>query len=341
MEETESKIEGESEEESSPSTEVDGVKVGPQVPPETESAPPPSTPQPRAHFPGELPISFQEALAQTSKRNRLSFLLFVFFNQPILGALPHKVKMDLEARIDRPACFSASGATGLNILLNLIAYPVVLVLLAALVSGVDVLFSQKVNGYILVGLLLGLVEGFYRLREGVLQVKPEEELVFRASFYGAPLAGLLSGFLARHSGLLRRIPIPVEGFYGKGFVDKRERERRYGQVYTIEDLGEAYHLRMEFPRKIPDIELLGSSTLQGEMPDYDYELVLKDGHFIVKGRCVDEMVKKITGNAGAFPSGFTTVIPLQEKVHGFSHHYGDKFLEVLLVKEKSGGESPG
>ncbi len=341
MEETEGKVESESEKESSPSPEVVGLAGEPQAPPESETAPPPSGPQPQVPFPGELPISFQEALAKISKRNRLSFLLIVFINQPILGSLPHQVKMDLEARIDRPACFTTSVATGLNVFLNVIAYPLVLMLLAALMNGVDVLFSQKVNVFILLGLFFGVAEGFYRLREGVLQVKPEEELFFRASFYGAPLAALLHGFFARHSGLLRRLPVSVEGFYGKGFVGKLERERRYGQAYTIEDLGEAYLLRMEFPRKVPDIGLLVDSDLPSEMPDYDYELVLKDGHFIVKGRCGDERVRKITGNAGAFPSGFTTVVSLQEKVQGFSHHYENKLLEVLLVKVKLGSESPG
>lgn len=340
MTEIDSKPQENLEGESGTSEEPDGESGDQQAVPVAGKPVPADTPQSQVRFPGELAISFREALAQVPRRNRPGFLLLVSILQPILGALPHPFKVDLEARIGKPMCFSAAGATGLNIFLNFIVYPLALMLLAVILMGVDVLFSQSLNGFILTGLFIGFAEGFFRLREGVFQVRPEEELVFRASFYGAPMVGLFQGLLARHSGLLRRMPVPVEGFYGKGFVDKLERERRYGQAYTIEDLGRAYHLRMEFPRKTPDIGLLASADLPADMPDYAYELDLKDDHFIIKGRCVDERVKKITGNVGAFPPGFTTVIPLQERVRGFSHYYENKLLEVLLLKETVASPSP-
>jgi len=291
-------------------------------------------PQAQRHFPGELPGSFEEVLTRIPRRNPLGFLLVVCVLQPVLGALPHDVKAELEARIDKPLCFNAARATGLNILCNMILYPVVLMVLAAMVRGVDILFSQNINVFILTGIFLGLVEGGYRLRDGIFHVKPEEEVVLRGAFYGMPMVGLVHGFVSRNSGLLRQLPIPIEGFYDKGFVEKLERERRYGQAYTLEDLGDAYHLRMEFPRLTPDIGLAGRTDLPREMPDYAYELELKDGHFIVKGRCVDERVRKVTGNVGAFPSGFTTVIPLGERVQGYSYHYDDKILQVILLKEQ-------
>jgi hypothetical protein len=125
----------------------------------------------------------------------------------------------------------------------------------------------------------------------------------------------------------------VDGFYEKGFVEKLERERRYGNVYTLQDWGGAYFLRLEFPRKVPDIGLPVRSKLPDEMPDYDYDLILKDGHFVVKGRCTDEKVRSISSSVGAFPPEFTTVIALQDKVHGFSHRYENKLLEVLLLKK--------
>jgi len=92
---------------------------------------------------------------------------------------------------------------------------------------------------------------------------------------------------------------------------------------------------MEFPRKVPDIGLPVRSKLPDEMPNYDYQLILKDGQFIIKGRCPDENVRRLAGNVGAFPAEFTTVISLEEKVGGFSHRCKDKLLEVLLLKENS------
>jgi hypothetical protein len=35
---------------------------------------------------------------------------------------------------------------------------------------------------------------------------------------------------------------------------------------------------------------------------------------------------------GAFPPEFTTVIPFEQRISGFAHHFENKLLEVLLVK---------
>jgi hypothetical protein len=68
------------------------------------------------------------------------------------------------------------------------------------------------------------------------------------------------------------------------------------------------------------------------MPDYDYELSLEDGAFVVRGRVADPVVRRLTGVAPAFPSEFTTRVPLRDRVAGFRHRYRDKTLEVILPK---------
>ncbi|MGH7835821.1 MAG: hypothetical protein ACREQK_19410, partial [Candidatus Binatia bacterium] len=98
---------------------------------------------------------------------------------------------------------------------------------------------------------------------------------------------------------------------------------------------DSYLLRMEFPRKVPSIGLTMGSQLPAEMPDYDYELTLKNGVLIVKGRCPDERIRKASSSMGAFPPEFTRAIPLQESVEGFVHRYHNKVLEVLLVKQRN------
>ncbi len=285
-------------------------------------------------------MTFKEVLERIPAKQPGVASILTLLMQPILGALPNQVKKDLEVTVGNRIVFSAAAATGLNILLNLFGYPVLLMLVAIGLNGLDVVFSQKINGFVLLGISLGILEGFYRIKEGLLYAKPVEEMIFRASFYGGPLSVLAPWFAGRPK-LLRDIPVPVEGFYGKGFVDKLERERRYGHAYTIEDLGVAYHLRLEFPRRVPEILLLEHSDLPSEMPDYDYDLTLKDGHFIVKGKLTDQRVRRFCGNVGAFPGEFTTVIPLDETVEGFSHRFENKLLEVLLLKGKFDGESVG
>jgi hypothetical protein len=297
---------------------------------------PAAKPRPEKHFPGELPGSFNEVLARLNKQGpltRMPWRAAIFLLQPVLGALPHAIKQELQAAVGNSVAFNAAGATALNVLHNVVLYPVILMCMAAAIQGIDVMFSQQMNNYILLGVLFGVVEGAYRLREGIFHAKGSDEMVFRAAVYGVPLAYLLRPLLARQAGIVRSLPIPVDGFYEKGFVEKLERERRYGNVYTLQDWGSAYFLRMEFPTRVPDIGLPSRSALPDEMPDYDYDLAVKDDHFIIKGKVTDERIRKISSSVGAFPPEFTTVIPLQERIDGFSHRFANKLLEILLLKQ--------
>jgi Fe-S-cluster-containing hydrogenase component 2 len=321
---------------------VDAAPVPVRVPQALPAAEPspavaPKVVRPEKHFAGEVSEGFKETLSRLGKQGPLSKAparLIVLFSQPFLGALPHSGKRELERAVDNPAVFSVAGCTGLNILLNMMLYPLIAMAVAVALNGTDVIFSQKINGYILVGLCVAFLEAAYRLRDGLFYAKSAAEMTFGAALYGIPLGYLVHPLLLRKGGVIRGSPIPIDGFYENGFVEKLERERRYGNVYTIEDWGKAYFLQMQFPRKIPDIGLPVRSTLPDEMPDYDYDLRLKDGHFVIKGRCTDEKVRSISSSVGAFPPEFTTVIALQDKVGGFSHHYENKLLEVLLLKEQ-------
>ncbi|HEU4639818.1 MAG TPA: hypothetical protein VFS84_13260, partial [Candidatus Binatia bacterium] len=292
--------------------------------------------KPKKIFPNELPNDFDELVIQFrgGKLSRIKRLL-IGLSQPVLGALPHKMKKSLESAVQNSVVFSAAGATGLNILHNAVLYPIVLMVLAAVFKGTAVLFSQDINIFVFIGIILALMEGIYRLRDGIFHAKPTEEMKLPAAIYGIPLGILLQPLLAKQTGMVRNMPIPVDGFYSRGFVDKLERERRYGNVYTVEDRGGALLLRLEFPRSLPDIGVADRQKISDEMPDYDYDLALKSGQFIVRGRCNDERVRKISSSVGAFPPEFTTVIPLQDRIVGFAHKFENKLLEVLLLKDRS------
>ena len=293
-------------------------------------------PRPKKTFPNELPVSFAEVSSQYKASGALGqgwAKILILLAQPALGALPHAMKKRIEESVQSPL-FTAAGSTGLNILHNAVLYPLVAIGVAIGMSGPEIIGSSAINSYILIGILVAAVEAVFRLRTGIIGAKPADEMKFPASLYGVPMALVLGPLLEKHAGLLREQPIPVDGFYSKGFVEKLERERRYGNVYTMEDRGGALLLRMEFPRWMPDIGIPGRSKLPDELPDYDYDLALSNGQFIIKGRCTDENVRKISSSVGAFPPEFTTVIALKETVVGFAHRFEDKLLEVFLLKEK-------
>jgi Fe-S-cluster-containing hydrogenase component 2 len=336
-----------------PAAPAAAVTAAPATPGPAKAAPPPPKPvqpaaapkpaaavkkEPRARktFPRELSQSFEEVSSRYKSSGSLArgwLRTFVLLAQPVLGALPHKMKKSIEDAVQSPL-FTAAGSTGLNILHNVILYPVVAMAIAVAIHGPEFLGSQAINSYVLMGLVVAIAEAVFRLRSGIFGAKPAEEMEFSAAIYGIPLALVVGPLLEKHGGLIREMPIPVDGFYSKGFDDKLERERRYGNVYTVEDRGGALLLRLEFPRRMPDIGIASRSKLADEMPDYDYELALHDGEFIIKGRCADENVRKISSSFGAFPPEFTTIISLKEKVVGFAHRFDDKLLQVFLLKEQ-------
>src|SRR6185437_10321114 len=308
--------------------------VASPVAPAVKAAAIKTQPRPKKTFAKELPIGFEEAEKQfAGERSRLTggVRLAIILLQPVIGALPHSVKKRLELAMQTPL-FTAAGSTAVNIVHNAVLYPLAFIAVAALMNGPEIIFSQDINKYILLGLLLAGLEGVFRLKDGIFSAKPANEMKFLASFYGAPLGVVAAPLLERYTGLVRDIPVPVHGFYSEGFVDKVERERRYGNVYTVEDGGKSFLVRMEFPRYVPDIGIAERARLPDEMPDYDYDLALGDEELIVKGKCTDENVRKISSSIGAFPPEFTTVIPLHERIAGFVHQFDNKLLEVLLVK---------
>ena len=304
----------------------------PMPAPEPEEEPEP--PREPKVFPGQLPMGFDD-LAQRIQTSESSLLrVAVMLSQPLLGALPAESRDDVAELAGRPY-FIGAAATALNMILNMLVYPVAFVVVGVMVEGLGLAFGKGVNMYILVGFLVALAEVLYRLRYSIFRAVPVEEVTVSGALYGAPLTVLLRPLLAHKGKLLRRIPVPVEGFYDARFVEKLERERRYGHAYTVEDLGKAYHLRLEFPTQVPRLGITISSSLPRRMPDYDYDLLLKEGQLIVRGRLLDERVRKVSSSIGAFPPEFTTVIPLQDRVYGFAHHLGSKVLDVLLLKESA------
>jgi len=128
--------------------------------------------------------------------------------------------------------------------------------------------------------------------------------------------------------------VPFDGFHDGGeFEEKQERERRYGEVYSLQERGGAYLLRLEFPRRVPHSALKDELGLPDEMPPYDYDLGLQNGYFVVKGRMEDPNLRKLAAVSPAFPPNFIAHIKLPGPVSGFKHRFVDKNLEVVLVKQ--------
>jgi ferredoxin len=282
-------------------------------------------------FPGELAGSFEHALARLKPKREQTFVgTLLLAAQPLLGALPFSSKKALERAAGDRRFFSTATATGLNILLNMILYPGLLLGLYTTLMGGD-LFSPGVNKIIFLGLFLASVETMIRLRESFFQGVPNDQAVYRGTPYGLLLAPLVSPFLGSVKSS-EKGEIPFDGYYSTEFDEKTERSRRYGEVYTVEEWGNAYLLRMELPRRVPVSAAKREMGIGDEMPDYEYDLSLKNGGFVVRGKVTDPQLRKLAAVSPAFPPDFTKQIELKSSAASFKHRYRNKTLEVVLFK---------
>jgi ferredoxin len=303
----------------------------PLSPPRVKAAP--VAPMKEKAFPGELPGSFESALARLGNSRRggsTAVKWLVALTQPLLGALPYSQKKRLEEYIGDPRFFTAAGATGVNALHNMVLYPALLVAVGALWMGKEV-FSNQLGWYITFGVTLAMLEAMVRMREG-LKALPQDQVIYRASVYGEALGIVFKPLTRILTGPVQRGTVAVEGFSGGTFADKLERERRYGEVYSLEDKGNGYLLRFEFPRRVPPSGMKEELGVPDDMPPYDYELALQSGALLVKGSVTDPKVRKVASVSQAFPPDFTTPVALPEPVSGFRHRIRDRVLEVVLLK---------
>ena len=285
-------------------------------------------------FAGELPISFEQAYAQLAgRRSGTSAILktLAIVGQPILVALPHTQMKTIEAAIGDGRIFTAAGSTVINIFHNMILYPA-LVVAAAWATGGPSLFSKGLGGMVALGMAIAIGEAMWRMREGFKTTMPEEQRKYRMALYGPPLAALGAFFLRRLGRGDEIGTVAVDGFHGGNFEEKLERERRYGEVYKLEEKANGYYLRLEFPRFVPKSAQKEEFRIGDVMPDYDYDVSLKGGFLVVKGSVTDPTLRRLAAVSPAFPPDFTTNIEIPNTVSTFKHRFRAKVLEVVLLK---------
>jgi hypothetical protein len=289
-------------------------------------------PRKEKSFPGELSMTFDEAvvlLKDGKKEHSGALKWLVAIGQPLLGALPFSQKKAIEQGIGDRRFFTAAGATAANVLQNVLLYPIIAMILGAM-AGRSV-FTADLKSTVFWGLALAIVESFWRMREG-FRGMPAERIVYRGALYGLPVA-LVSAPLVK----MLKVNEPqgsvgLDGFTDPRFGTKLERERRYGEVYRLREEPNGYLLEVEFPRLVPPSGVKEQMGISDEMPDYDYNLAIQNGFFIVKGTVTDQNVRKVAAVSPAFPPDFTTQVKLPSAVAGFRHRFRGKDLEVALLK---------
>ncbi len=291
---------------------------------------------PGADFEAELGLEFTEVMEIVSQPDRgaMSSVVgaLVLLASPVLGALDHRTKKGVELAVSDGRFFSAQRATALNILSNFVLYPVAAYVLG-LVTGLTP-FTEADKTWIVAGLGVAMLETVWRLGSDLFKGVPVSLMTYGPSFYGAPLGLVLRPLVARLVPPEQRSGrVPVEGFYAGEFEEKRERERRYGEVYTVTEFDRGYHIRFELPRAVPPSGAKEDLGVGDEMPDYDLGVEVGGSAVTIKGSVVDSRLRAMCGVSSAFPADFKTDVQLGAALGGFRHRYADKLLEIAVIKQ--------
>jgi hypothetical protein len=129
--------------------------------------------------------------------------------------------------------------------------------------------------------------------------------------------------------------VAFDGFRDDLFEDKRERDRRYGTVYMVSEAVNAYLVRLELPRRMPNSSLKQTWELPDEMPDYACTLSLTDDVLCIRAGLPDEARRRLSYVSSSFPSDFQTRIEFQLPVESYKHRLRNKVLEVIVYKKQA------
>jgi hypothetical protein len=145
-------------------------------------------------------------------------------------------------------------------------------------------------------------------------------------------ARILGALHGRPTNQIRR-NVAFDGFRAELFEDKRERDRRYGTVYTVSEQANAFIVRLELPRLMPKSSLRHTWGLPDEMPDYACALELNDNVLCIRAGLSDEARRRLSYVSSSFPTDFQTRIEFPAPVNGYRHRLQNKLLEVIVYKE--------
>jgi len=298
-----------------------------------------------------IPEEFAQVPEIPESRLRTPFNLLVMLLQPLLGAFSAGFKARLEEMAGNAIVFSAAVSTGINALINITLYPLVLFLIGVGRESAS-LFTSEGNLMIFLGIVIAIAEGIYRFKDEFNSTI--EQPRYGAAFYGwiaslvatPALIGLRSALVVTPTDVRTTVPGSVHTGGTRYSDDLRERYRRYGMVNRVTEKVNHYEVEIEFPRWVPHSVSKEEHSLPDRMPDYTYEVNLSSPYMpgetpapesvlTVQTQLDDPRFAPILGRASSFPNGFTNILPLSGQPEDFQAIYRDKVLTIVVAKNGS------
>lgn len=308
-----------------------------------------------------VPEEFVQLPDAVSTSLRAPLGLLVMLGQPLLGAFSSKFKTELEDMAGNPLVFSSAISTGINSLINLILYPLILFFIGYM-QGSGSYFSPSGNLMIFLGVIAAIVEGAFRFRDELTTTPDAEQARYGASFYGLFPSLIATPLLKGLRSVLVKTPFdPRKTMPGavqtEGAIysdDITERYRRYGMVNRISELADHYRIEIEFPRWVPNSSAKETHDLPDRMPDYAYEVYLSSP-YVPDTSSMQEIVvtvqtqlprdtknpkqfadprfEKVVGRTSSFPDGFRNNFTILGQPEDFYTKYQNRMLEIIVPKQ--------
>ena len=298
-----------------------------------------------------IPEEFAQIPEVPNSRLRAPFGLLTMLMQPILGAFSAKFKTRLEEMAGNSTIFSAAISTGINSLINITLYPLVLFFIALRGENASI-FTSEGNLMIFLGIVIAIAEGIYRFKDEFSSIA--EQPRYGAAFYGwipslvaTPiLIGLRSVLVVAPKEGRLTVPGSVDPSGAVYADDVRERYRRYGMINRVTEMANHYQVEIEFPRWVPNSVVKEENDLPDRMPDYDYEINLSSPYMpgetpapesvlTVQTQLEDPRFASILGRTSSFPNGFTNTLPISGQPEDFHATYRNKVLTIVVAKSGS------
>ena len=307
-----------------------------------------------------IPEEFVQLPDAVGSSLRAPLGLLTMLGQPILGAFSASFKAQLEEMAGNPRVFSAAVSTGINSLINLILYPLVLFFIGMKQGGYG-FFTPAGNFMIFLGIVIAIVEGTFRFKSELTSTPDDEQSRYGASFYGwvpslfaTPLLKAMRSALVKAPDAQRATMPGAVQTDGSIFSDDiKERYRRYGMVNRVLEMADYYRIEIEFPRWVPNSAAKETYQLPDRMPHYDYEVFLSSPYapdatptsesvVTVQTQLprdpekpqqfTDPRFEKVVGRTSSFPDGFRNIFPIPGQPEDFHAKYRNRMLEIVVPK---------
>ena len=295
-----------------------------------------------------IPEEFVQIPEVPDSRLRTPYNILTMLGQPFLGAFSANFKIRLEVMAGNTRVFSSAVSTGINSLINLTLYPLILFFIALKGQSAN-LFTGEGNLMIFLGIIIAISEGIYRFKD---EFNPSvEQPRYGAAFYGwipsliaiPILIGLRSTLVVQPKEERTSMPGSVLTDGEIYSDDLRERYRRYGMVNRVTEMANHYQVEIEFPRWVPNSAEKIERELPDRMPDYTYEVQLSSPYvpdespapesiLTVQTQLDDPRFASVIGRTSSFPNGFTNIMPISGQPEDFQAIYRNKVLTIIVSK---------